>query len=189
MTIINKPALKFFLAFLGFIPDFVGQSSYKEDLSSLRCNFPEIEFQEVTISKNPSKESTTEIIAEYHVTDIINQILEKKKELKSRMDRVKCYTIQVYLGTNRLLAFSIFEKIHSLFQDASVQYSETNYIVRIGKHIDKLELLDKYAQIIKIFPNITVRPIFVPKTEVFLNIEAIAPVVDDTEGAQCYPRE
>jgi hypothetical protein len=175
----KKQTIFFIVYFLCFLAPFKGygtQKSYKEDLSYLRCKFPEIKNQSYSLSQ--SKKKSIEVSIEYHVTDVLNQILETRKKMKTEIDKAKCYTIQVYLGTNRLLAFSIFEKIHNLFEDVSVQYFDTNYIVRLGKCLDKIELLDKYIQILKIFPNITIRSIFVPMLEIFSNFETASKVVD-----------
>lgn len=146
---------------------------YYEDLSILRPSYvlPVKVNKKNEPQKNECKKQCKDIKPLHHVSEILGEFLVLKKDFFLRKKNVECYTIQIYSGKNRFEAFSILKKINAMFPNPYIQYLDSNYIVRIGKCINKIELCEKYVQIMKIFPNIIIRSVLICREEVLLRGE------------------
>lgn len=117
-----------------------------------------------------------------HLNEKIDEALAEMVHKNLSTQKVECYTIQVHIGTNRSMAFAIFEKIRRLFPKVYIEHLDSNYVVRVDKKLNRLELSSEYVQMLKIFSNISVRSIFAFKDEIYAtNLCCIAEIICEAD--------
>lgn len=125
--------------------------NYSEDLSSKRIKFDEL--------PDPSIPSEND-----EVTPSVDQELERAmqgivEENKKNMF-YNGFSILVYSGVDRELAFETRNNIYSEFPDiqANMEYQQPRYLVKIGKYINRIEALSMYEKINENFPSARIVP-------------------------------
>lgn len=112
----------------------------------------------------------------HDITAQIYTLLQHKKTFNEQIKAIQGYTIQVYAGDSRELAFKTKNELYAYFPLASpeVHYDLPNYTVRAGKFLDKIEAYSMYAAIKKVIPQAIIRPIyFANKPNIFTGRQPI----------------
>lgn len=192
VRILTKVCLLSFLL-IGSIPHRTfptsrNERSYMEDLELLREDYlPKESCGQGRVYKFLGKKDL-DSAPDRHSTAEVDEVLAKMIEENSKTPRIPCYTIQVHIGTNRSMAFAILEKTRGLFPKAYIEYLDSNYVVRVGKKLDKLELCSEYVQMLKLFPNISVRLVFAIKTDSYAdNLDLVEGVITGPEVESLGP--
>lgn len=141
-------------------------TKYSEDLSVLR---PEIETP-VDTSKNISTIPDSShgpghyVEARHSVNDALNTVLDSIDRINVSNGLVDGYTIQLYSGVKREEALNVKKQLAIAMpdMDASIQYVQPNFRVRIGKYIDRLKAYKDYMAVKKYFPNAIIIPERIP---------------------------
>jgi len=129
------------------------ERDYFEDLSYIRSQ-EERKIIDTASSKFISVPYKNDI--SYELDSIIKIIKDENKS-----DRfLEGYTIQLYLGGDRIKAEEIQEKIteiDSLIYKNTV-FTQPNYRVKIGQYIDRFQVSEEYQKFKKLFPNAIIIP-------------------------------
>jgi hypothetical protein len=124
--------------------------NYQEDLSESRIVFPDLEDQ---MSETDSEPKGSEKIrsADEDLEIALNNIKEANK---SEM-YWSGYTVLVYSGIDRDLAFKTRNEIFTYFPDfkTDMQYQQPRYLVKVGKFVNRIEALTYYHQLKENFPS------------------------------------
>ena len=129
------------------------ERDYFEDLSYIRS-------QEERIIIDTA---SSELISDTYKNDISYELDSIIKIIKdeNKSDRfLEGYTIQIYLGGDRIKAEEIEEKIteiDSLIFKNTV-FTQPNYRVKIGQYIDRFKVAEEYQRFKKLFPNAIIIP-------------------------------
>tara|TARA_B100002019_G_scaffold287584_1_gene299783 strand:- start:411 stop:908 length:498 start_codon:yes stop_codon:yes gene_type:complete len=129
------------------------ERDYFEDLSYIRS-------QEERIIIDTA---SSELISDTYKNDISYELDSIIKIIKdeNKSDRfLEGYTIQLYLGGDRIKAEEIEEKIteiDSLIFKNTV-FTQPNYRVKIGQYIDRFKVAEEYQRFKKLFPNAIIIP-------------------------------
>ena len=129
------------------------ERDYFEDLSYIRS-------QEERIIIDTA---SSELISDTYKNDISYELDSIIKIIKdeNKSDRfLEGYTIQLYLGGDRIKAEEIEEKIteiDSLLFKNTV-FTQPNYRVKIGQYIDRFKVAEEYQRFKKLFPNAIIIP-------------------------------
>ena len=129
------------------------ERDYFEDLSYIRS-------QEERIIIDTA---SSELISDTYKNDISYELDSIIKIIKdeNKSDRfLEGYTIQIYLGGDRIKAEEIEEKIteiDSLIFKNTV-FTQPNYRVKIGQYIDRFKVAEQYQRFKKLFPNAIIIP-------------------------------
>ena len=129
------------------------ERDYFEDLSYIRS-------QEERIIIDTA---SSELISDTYKNDISYELDSIIKIIKdeNKSDRfLEGYTIQLYLGSDRIKAEEIEEKIteiDSLIFKNTV-FTQPNYRVKIGQYTDRFKVNEEYQKFKKLFPNAIIIP-------------------------------
>lgn len=139
--------------------------SYTEDLSPHRIKFilPHAESKTKLEQKHKAKKPIR-IVPVYDITKQLHDLLVDLKAYYAMTDSVQGYTIQVYAGGSRALAFKARSRLYKHYptNKPEVQYNQPNFTVRIGRFLDRLEAYKLYAAIKKMMPHAIIRPAYFP---------------------------
>ena len=136
-----------------FVSTINNERDYFEDLSYIRS-------QEERIIIDTA---SSELISDTYKNDISYELDSIIKIIKdeNKSDRfLEGYTIQLYLGGDRIKAEEIEEKIteiDSLIFKNTV-FTQPNYRVKIGQYIDRFKVAEEYQRFKKLFPNAIIIP-------------------------------
>lgn len=126
-------------------------SNYSEDLSDKRVHFEELpspdEFEgnsNVTLPIDQDLDKT-----------MLSIIAENKKDMF-----FNGFTILIYSGVDREMAFETRNEIYSEFPDiqTNMEYQQPRYLVKIGKYINRIEALTEYEKLKENFPSARIVP-------------------------------
>ena len=127
------------------------QKGYFEDLSYTRDTKKNISQSNFILSNNNK------------VPTIINEldsILNIIKYENTKNDYIEGFTIQLYLGDNRILAEKTeikLNKLDSLTERITI-FTQPNYRVKVGKYYNKFNANRDYNKFKKTFPNAIIIP-------------------------------
>ena len=137
---------------------------YQEDLSVHRTAY-EYKTAEADATPSPEPTNTTTspepvLTASYDVTGELNQLLEEVAEENKRVKSVPGFTIQVYSGTSRDMAYQVKRQVYHVLTDGKpeVIYVQPNYKVQVGEFIERLEAQKTYSLLKKEFPTALIIP-------------------------------
>ena len=156
--------------------------SYIEDLSSHRIKFTLPHAESKTKQKHKANKPIS--IAPIHdITKQLNDLLVDLKAYYKMTDSVQGYTIQVYAGGSRDLAFKARSRLYTHYPTSKpeVQYNQPNFTVRIGRFLDRLEAYKLYAAIKKMMPHAIVRPAYFPNEPGIFDTKRSAEAQDITD--------
>lgn len=124
--------------------------NYNEDLAESRITFSEIPAVEIS-------ETTTAPVAPGSGTAVdrdLEQALSHYSRTKSEEPYFSGFTILVYSGLDRDLAFKTRNDLYSSLPDirAEMQYQQPRYLVKVGKYINRIEALYLFGKIKEKFP-------------------------------------
>ena len=131
------------------------QQAYKEDLSDLRPSLPEIPPQVVdTFLIEPNSILTGSI---EHELDSVVSLIAQRNEKKRYWDG---YTVQVYAGLSRELAYLARTKIikKKMRLVPRLEYHQPNYKVKVGAYFNKLEAYGVLQDLKSTFPQALLLP-------------------------------
>jgi hypothetical protein len=151
------------------------QSTYSENLATHRNKFKAAKSAVKKTVQATHKKKPAHITPVYAITDQLDYLLARKKEVSKQIKHVQGYTIQAYVGGSRDEALRIKNKLYTHYPaiEPEVTYDLPHYTVRIGKFLEKLEAYPAYAAIRKQMPQVIIRPIsFVNQPHVFINKQA-----------------
>lgn len=125
--------------------------NYSEDLSESRISFSDIpEPKKSTIA--PGQTMTG---AGNAVDEDLEVAMRHFAETKREEPYFSGYTILVYSGVDRDLAFKTRNELYSAFPDikTDMQYQQPRYLVKVGKYINRIEALHLFEKINQQFPS------------------------------------
>ena len=126
---------------------------YFEDLSFARTS-------EKDISKNSIRTSKKENSKIVTIKNELDSVLIIIKNESKKINYIEGYTIQLYLGDNRVLAEETENKLNeldSLIEKVTI-FTQPNYRVKIGKYFNRFNANKDYKKFKKAFPNAIVIP-------------------------------
>jgi hypothetical protein len=123
---------------------------YEEDLSGSRITFPSLEEQS---AKNtvPELINTVDLAVDEDLEIALNRFTESNRgELYW-----SGFTVLVYSGVDRDLAFKTRNDLFTLFPDikTEMQYQQPRYLVKVGKFLNRIEAQADYHKLKKQFPS------------------------------------
>ncbi|HLU88700.1 MAG TPA: hypothetical protein VKZ51_02635 [Cyclobacteriaceae bacterium] len=123
---------------------------YHEDLSTSRIVFPEIPEIETRIDYG----SSSDLASGNAVDKDLEEALAHFARTKSEEPYFSGFTILVYSGVDRDLAFKTRNDLYSHFPDikAEMQYQQPRYLVKVGRYINRIEALPLYEKVNSQFP-------------------------------------
>ncbi|WP_221179579.1 SPOR domain-containing protein [Candidatus Cardinium hertigii] len=133
---------------------------YEENLAPYRMEF-------CKRAKKEKKEPLLPLTMQWDQTQYLESLLAKRKIAYKRMNSLKFYTIQVYMGNSRAAALEAQELVRTL-QSTYVpefNYRQPYYTVRMGLFTDKLEAYFVYLTLIKRMPSAMIRPCMLTKED------------------------
>lgn len=124
--------------------------SYQEDLSSSRISFPSLEEQVAKVETAPIGNEKV-LAADEDLEIALNNIKEANKAEMYWSG----YTVLVYSGVDRDLAFKTRNDLFTYFPDfeTDMQYQQPRYLVKVGKFVNRIEALTYYHQLKENFPS------------------------------------
>lgn len=125
--------------------------SYSEDLSGSRISFSDIPEPKVSVSASGQARAG----AGSAVDKDLEEALAYSAKTKREEPYFSGFTILVYSGVDRDLAFKTRNDLYSSFPDikADMQYQQPRYLVKVGKYINRIEALHLYEKINQQFPS------------------------------------
>lgn len=124
-------------------------ASYQEDLTSSLPQYPDFRKIESQTSELASIESATAVDDEL---EIVQQRLIEKNKSEIYFSG---YTVLVYSGIDRNMAFNTRDEMFQYFPDlaADMQYQEPRYLVKVGRYAYKFEAQKNFSLIKTQFPS------------------------------------
>lgn len=125
--------------------------NYSEDISESRISFSDI--------PEPKKSTTDPGEARADAGNAVDDDLEEAMinfaETKREEPYFSGFTILVYSGVDRDLAFKTRNELYSAFPDikTDMQYQQPRYLVKVGKYINRIEALHLFEKIKQQFPS------------------------------------
>jgi hypothetical protein len=129
------------------------QKGYFEDLSYTRDTKKNISQNNFILSNNNKTKVPT-------IKNELDSILNIIKYENKKNDYIEGYTIQLYLGDNRILAEETeikLNKLDSLTERITI-FTQPNYRVKVGKYYNKFNANRDYNKFKKTFPNAIIIP-------------------------------
>ena len=126
--------------------------SYTEDLSESRITFAEL--PEVKMPEPTAPGGSTAGAGEAVDSDL-EEALAHFAQSKKEVPYYSGFTILVYSGLDRDLAFKTRNDLYSTFPDitAEMQYQQPRYLVKVGRYINRIEALRLFDEIKGKFPS------------------------------------
>ncbi|MEX2595002.1 MAG: hypothetical protein WD426_19725 [Anditalea sp.] len=124
---------------------------YSEDLTSSRITFEELpEVKEPKVDHGAIRAG-----AGSAVDKDLEEALTHNTNIKKEEPYFSGFTILVYSGVDRDLAFKTRNDLYSVFPDinAEMQYEQPRYLVKVGKYINRIEALKLFEKIDEEFPT------------------------------------
>jgi|TARA_Y100001949_G_scaffold95174_1_gene80345 hypothetical protein len=129
------------------------QKGYFEDLSYTRDTKKNISQNNFILSNNNKTKVPT-------IKNELDSILNIIKYENKKNDYIEGYTIQLYLGDNRILAEETeikLNKLDSLTERITI-FTQPNYRVKVGKYYNRFNANRDYNKFKKTFPNAIIIP-------------------------------
>ena len=129
------------------------QKGYFEDLSYARDTKKNISQNNFILSNNNKTKVPT-------IKNELDSILSIIKYENKKNDYVEGFTIQLYLGDNRILAEETeikLNKLDSLTERITI-FTQPNYRVKVGKYYNRFNANRDYNKFKKTFPNAIIIP-------------------------------
>lgn len=129
------------------------QKGYFEDLSYTRDTKKNISKNNFILSNNNNTKVPT-------IINELDSVLNIRKYENKKNDYIEGFTIQLYLGDNRILAEETeikFNKLDSLTKKITI-FTQPNYRVKVGKYYNRFNANRDYNKFKKTFPNAIIIP-------------------------------
>jgi hypothetical protein len=123
---------------------------YEEDLSESRITFPSLE-EQAAKNTEPELISTVDMAVDEDLEIALNRFTES--------NRAELYwsgfTVLVYSGVDRDLAFKTRNDLFTLFPDikSEMQYQQPRYLIKVGRFINRIEAQADYHKLKSEFPT------------------------------------
>ena len=129
------------------------QKGYFEDLSYTRDTNKNISQSNFILSNNNNTKIPT-------IINELDSVLNIIKYENTKNDYIEGFTIQLYLGDNRILAEETeikFNELDSLTKKITI-FTQPNYRVKVGKYYNRFNANRDYNKFKKTFPNAIIIP-------------------------------
>lgn len=129
------------------------QKGYFEDLSYTRDTKKNISKNNFILSNNNNTKVPT-------IINELDSVLNIRKYENKKNDYIEGFTIQLYLGDNRILAEETeikLNKLDSLTERITI-FTQPNYRVKVGKYYNRFNANRDYNKFKKTFPNAIIIP-------------------------------
>ena len=129
------------------------QKGYFEDLSYTRDTKKNISQSNFILSNNNNTKVPT-------IINELDSVLNIIKYENTKNDYIEGFTIQLYLGDNRILAEKTeikLNKLDSLTERITI-FTQPNYRVKVGKYYNRFNANRDYNKFKKTFPNSIIIP-------------------------------
>jgi len=161
-------------------------NAYSENLAVHRKSWKTTKATSKKLHRKIYRKKPGHITPKHAINDQLDYLLTRKKAVNEQTQYVQGYTIQVYAGRSREKAFKIKHKLYTCYPAITpeVIYHLPNYIVSLGKFLDKLEAYPAYDAIRRWMPQAIIRPIsLINRPDTFLNTKAAntAPVATNSK--------
>ncbi|WP_185153577.1 SPOR domain-containing protein [Fulvivirga lutimaris] len=132
---------------------------YSEDLSVHRQRY-EMPKDNEQVNAELEVEAKIYPAPTFDVTTQLNSVLDSIDRLKSDVNYVDGYTVQVYSGTSSDEAKIARGKVYTILPESSptLKYDEPNFKVRVGKFYNRLEAQKTYSRLKKRFSSTIIIP-------------------------------
>lgn len=141
-----------------------GGEDYYEDLSEYRPDYSAaLDTMEMSAAAKIEEENIN-VDPQYHVTNNINMLLDSIKILKSDINHVEGFTIQVYTGISKEQANEAKAKVYTTLPDSrpNIIYNQPSFKVKVGKFYTRREAQDTFAELKRVFPAAIILPERIP---------------------------
>ena len=135
---------------------------YYENLATHRRKFKVAQTVAQQFKPTKYKHKPLHITPIYAITDQLDYLLARKREISKQATHIQGYTIQVYTGGSREEAFKVKNKLYTYYPAilAEITYDVPHYTVRLGEFLDIIEAYPVYVTISKRMPQAIIRPIY-----------------------------
>ena len=129
------------------------QKGYFEDLSYTRDTKQNISQSNFILSNNNNTKVPT-------IINELDSVLNIIKYENTKNDYIEGFTIQLYLGDNRILAEETEIKLNKLdsLTERTTIFTQPNYRVKVGKYYNRFNANRDYNKFKKTFPNAIIIP-------------------------------
>jgi hypothetical protein len=124
-------------------------ANYSEDLTSTRITYPDIKAMEAKAS-----ESKSGAAAEADDKDL-EQALQNLTRRNTEDKFYSGYTILVYSGVDRDLAFKTRNNLYALYPEIKIemQFQQPRYLIKAGKYVNRVEAQANFHKLKENFPS------------------------------------
>lgn len=124
-------------------------ANYREDLRGTLITFPDLAEQSRKQVNPASGDSQLAVDADLRIA------LDRFRDGNRSERNWSGFTVLVYSGVDRDLAFRTRNELYSAFPDMKVdmQYQQPRYLVKVGKFINRIEAQAYYYQLKEKFPT------------------------------------
>lgn len=153
--------------FLIWQPVLARKRTYSENLAVHRMDFSKIAIPQLkmvaTVQPVRTKKNVA-LITHYDINQHLDNLLKDLKSYYLMNDSIPGYTIQVYAGGSREMAFKVRNMLYEHYPTyhPEIQYKQPHFTVRIGRFLDRLEAYKWYIPIKKLIPQAIIRPAYFP---------------------------
>lgn len=131
---------------------------YQEDLSKYRSLLP----SSVVVKNNSAWASAP---SAKDITISLNAALRQRMAAYGRVSYIKGYTIQAYMGNNRVKAMKVKDRVNALLPQyaSELRYREPNYTVQVGFFEEESDANYVYFTLLGSISDLIIRPLTIRK--------------------------
>jgi len=165
--------------------------AYYERLDRHRSSWKVVEVRPRQAVLPKPKPKSSPVAPVHDVTAQLDDLLARRRLAKAQIDAVQGYTVQVYKGDRRDLAFKTRNKLYTHYPHiaAEIQYEAPYYVVYVGKFIDKIEAYSTYMPLKKYLKQAIIRPMSLANKPDSFSNAWVAPAEAPEEEQSAMPAE
>ena len=131
---------------------------YQEDLSKYRS----LLLSSAVVKNSPAWTSAP---SAGDITESLNAALRQRRAVCGRVSYIKGYTIQAYMGNNRVKAMKVKDKVNALLPQyvSELKYREPNYTVQVGFFEEESDANYVYFTLLGSISDLIIRPLTIRK--------------------------
>lgn len=131
---------------------------YQEDLSKYRNLLP----SSAVVKNSPEWVS---VPSAKDITVSLDAALRQRKAIYCRVSYIKGYTIQAYMGNNRVKAMKVMDRVNTLLPQyvSELRYREPNYTVQVGFFEEESDANYVYFTLLGSISDLIIRPFTIRK--------------------------
>ena len=99
------------------------------------------------------------------ITESLNTALRQRRAVYDRVSYIRGYTIQAYMGNNRIKAMKVKDKVNALLPQyvSELKYREPNYTVQVGFFEEESDANYVYFSLLGSISDLIIRPFTIKK--------------------------